>query len=244
MRRKLQLPTLVCIAVWTAAVSTPAAEVTLPGTLDVLVDDPLDNSDDADAFFLSPSGRVRFSEFVFSPIGTGLTPPDEEDVRVQVSESANTVTVAFEFLANGTATGPGAYELALEYRAEATAAQYAFGSHTLSTDGTAEGGGSIFINEEILVPGGGGIGNVSNTVNVQNRPDTLSDTVQFAPVRSMTVHNKDISVAGGTGTDGPNTASLMRIEQSFEVIPEPSSAAIFALGLLGLGMASRRFHRT
>jgi hypothetical protein len=235
--------TFVCIALIVTA-AAPAAEVTLPATLGTLADDPNDPADDANAFFTSPSGRYRFSRFAFTPVGVGLTPPGENDIRVEVSESGNSVTVAFEFTANGAATGPAAYELALEYEAQALNPQFGFVSHTLSMDGAATGGGSVFINEEILAPGGGGIGNVSTTLNVPNRPNTLSDTLTFAPTRTMTVHNKDISVSGGTGTAGPNSASLVRIEQTFAVIPEPSGLTLAALGILGLGMAWRRLHRT
>ena len=92
-------------------------------------------------------------------------------------------------------------------------------------------------------PGGGGVGTVSTTANVPNQPDVSSATVQFSPTRMMTVHNKDISVAGGT--IGNNSATLTRIEQSFGVIPEPSAIVLAALGALGLGLASRRrLHRT
>jgi hypothetical protein len=228
---------LVCLI---GATSTAGAvEVTLPTTLDALVDDPNDPNDDATAFFVSPSGRYRFSDFVFSPVAVGTTPPGDTTILVTVSESGDSVDVSFEFQANGTATGPGAYELALEYLAEVVDPSLAFISHTLAMEGTTQGNGSIFINEEILAPGGGGIGTVTTTANVPNRPNTFSDTFQFSPMRTMTIHNKDISVSGGSGST--DSATLTRIEQSFQVIPEPSSAILLALGLLGLGVASRRF---
>lgn len=241
MTRNLLFPALACVALAATVAVAPAAEVTLPNTLDFLVDDPTNPDDDADAFINSPSGRFRFSEFVFSPQATDGTPPGETDVRVSMSESANSVSVIFEFLANNTASGPGAHELALEYLAEVSDPNFAFVSHTLSMDGTTEGDGWIFINEEILTSDNQGIGNVATTLNVTNQSDTLSDTLPFAPTRRMTIHNKDISVSGVA--DGSN-ATLVRIEQTFQVIPEPSSLALGFLGVLGLGMTWRRFHRT
>ena len=241
MTRSLLLSALACVVLAALSAVAPAAEVTLPNTLDFLVDDPTIPGDDADAFVVSPSGRFRFSEFIFSPVGTDTTPPADTHVRVSMSETATSVSIAFEFLANNTASGPGAQELALEYLAEAVDPNLAFVSHTLSMDGSTEGDGWILINEEILVPGGGGIGNVTTTANVMNQPDTFTDTLQFAPTRRMTIHNKDISV---TGVADGSSATLVRIEQTFQVIPEPSSLALGLLGVLGLGMSWRRFHRT
>lgn len=238
MIRNLALP-FALVALVTAVSAAGAAEVMLPATLDALVDDPNDPNDDASAFFLSPSGRYRFSQFVYSPVAVGTIPPSDTAVLVTVSETAGGVDVDFEFQANGTATGPGAYEVALEYLAEVVDPNLAFIRHTLAMDGTAQGDGSIFINEEILAPGGGGIGAVATTANVPNLSDAFSDTLDLVPTQTMTIHNKDISVSGGANAG--DSATLTRIEQSFQVIPEPKSSVLLALGVLGLGVASRRF---
>jgi hypothetical protein len=242
MYRKL-VTTLAFAALITTISTAQSAEVSLPSTLDFLVDDPNDPNDDASAFILSPSGRFRFSDFAFSPVAVATTPPADADILVTISETATDVSVNFEFQANQTAAGPGAYELVLEYLAEVVDPNLSFASHTLAMDASTQGNGVVFINEEILTPGGGGVGTVSTTANVPNQPNVSSDTLLFSPTRMMTIHNKDISVSGGAA--GNNSATLTRIEQSFGVIPEPSTVVLAVLGILGLGVASRRrFHRT
>lgn len=244
MMHKLLSAFLVSFAV--SAAVLPAAEVSLPSTIDFLVDDPNDPDDDADAFILSESERFRFSEFVFSPVASGgAVLPEETDVRVSLSESDRSVSLIFEFEENNSAPGGGAFGITLQYLAEVLDPSLKFRGHMLEMEGATQAEGWILINEVILADDDGvevSAGELTTTLNVPGRPDALAETVLFSPTRSMTVHDKDISVnAIASDVSG---ATLMRMEQTFQVIPEPSSFMLLGLGILGLGMARWRFHRT
>jgi hypothetical protein len=68
----------------------------------------------------------------------------------------------------------------------------------------------------------------SRSLRISDPPGNLPDHVTF-PAQSLITVQKSISLNGGTGF-----ASVSIINQTFSVVPEPTSAALLGIGLCGL----------
>lgn len=89
-------------------------------------------------------------------------------------------------------------------------------------------------------PGNGGIYNLGLSIGTNNSGKTFSDVSCFNGVGVVDVNvcgSGSLLAKGGVTTPFDN---FDNVDFAVNVVPEPNSLAVFALGLLGLGLAKRR----
>ena len=230
---------LMAAAACNSALATQVPVVPSP-SLEDLVDDPLDPSDDADAFLVSNSGRFRVENFVFNAVPSGADfVPSAEDIFVTLTETANTVMLLFQIVGDNLAAGPEAFELQVGYDVSTTNPLDVLTGHTLFMNGTGLGDGTVVINEAILGQNNALVGDLTTFSNLTNQGTRVVDTTQFASQQRSVSVDKDISLDGGT-QNGRGVAFLSHFKQTFDVvrIPEPSGITLLTLGGLALGIVA------
>jgi len=114
-----------------------------------------------------------------------------------------------------------------------------------ATGMSALGAGSVNISEMVYdAPPSGSNPLIGDPLAIGADPSgtILSDANDFTEITEIHIV-KDISLSGGTESsgDGPNTAHVSEVFQSFSQIPEPATLALLGLG--GLFMVPRRRRR-
>ena len=114
---------------------------------------------------------------------------------------------------------------------------------SLLTIGVADGNGAQVAVDELILgqPGAQVLGTLSTfDTGAVSGDGVFADAIQFAPQLSIRVL-KDIvldSFLIGSGPGG--SARISFVEQRFSVVPEPSTLALLAIGLTGVGVFGRR----
>ncbi len=114
---------------------------------------------------------------------------------------------------------------------------------SLLTIGVADGNGAQVAVDELILgqPGAQVLGTLSTfDTGAVSGDGVFADAIQFAPRLSIRVL-KDIvldSFLIGSGPGG--SARISFVEQRFSVVPEPSTLALLAIGLTGIGVFGRR----
>jgi PEP-CTERM motif len=180
-------------------------------------------------------GDKQFGDFFFSYTDHGATNIDLVAANVNVTALSNVVGFGVSFTEPLSASGSTTRDIVLKYTALVTDPNFKISDIHLSITGAAFGTGYGIVGEDVFDDGWG----LTNVGHLQagvfgldlGIPNQLTDQADIVPPVSMLWVQKDVTVTG----NGPNgLASITIIDQTFSQVPEPSTALLVGLGLLGV----------
>ena len=174
----------------------------------------------------------------FDVIITGDLPPDLADaIEVEV------LSDGFQLIGGPIAVADGDFgDLFLTYHVSAESLEMGINGGSLRGILGATGVGALAAVDEVLLMDMGGstiaLLSISNTGGIEGEEMLDDATDPFAPRLELLVE-KDVAVTTFNAGIG-SSARISLIEQRFSVVPEPGTAGMLAVGLLGLAFAGRR----
>ena len=186
----------------------------------------------------SDAGDLLFSNFAATPSGSLSSDLSQYDISALTGQEGVVITGPFS-LSNGQVG-----VINIEFDVSFLTGGLFLNGAALDFSGTiVDGIGMEFttVSEDLLdgpLPGGIPIPGDADlaVVAMGDGAFTGIDTAAFDPILSLHVF-KDINI---TTTGAGQTVTIDSIEETFSVIPEPGTAALMALGLLGLASLGRR----
>jgi hypothetical protein len=223
-----------------------AASVTLPTALDpglttTVLSTPsiVQATSNGNTTTVSGAENLKFSAFSYISTATGT---GTAYAATGVSVGAFTVLneTGLVFNAGWGVTGVGTQDEAITYTVTAPAGQLITDAY-LAINGSAAHGGTASVSENLY----SGLTPIAYLyADESNPPTSISDLVTFAGVRSITLVEKDIDLAGNASN---STAALSFVDQGFSSsdgrVPEPTSMALLGIGMAGFLAYRRLFKR-
>jgi hypothetical protein len=183
-------------------------------------------------------GDKEFSDFSWSPIivlGSDLDAA-ASNVNVKAISNPNDIGFRLEFQLPLTASESDFKDIAFQYKAAVvTNSSNLISDLHLSVSGTSSNSGIWSVSETAHTGGFGG--GIVGFVDAASSTYSSSSNNIVPPQAELWIE-KDIIVAGD-GNPG-DYASISAIEQTFSQIPEPSTALLVGLGLLGVVAVNRK----
>ncbi len=185
-------------------------------------------------------GDKLFGDFFFSYVdtdGSGLN--DLIASNVVLTALSNQIGFGLSFQAPLITVSNVVKDLVLKYSAQVLAEGFAISDVHLNFTGSIGGLGTATIGESVFTNGFGG--DAAGTLSVFNpgNPAKFSDVLFLTQPQQKLWLQKDI-VVSGNGNSLLDFASVTIIDQTFSQVPEPSSMALVAAGLLGIACLHRR----
>jgi len=177
-------------------------------------------------------GDKQFADFFYSYLDTdGNSANDLSRSNVTLTALSNDIGFGLSFQEPLLALGPVIKDVAIKYSATVTDPNFLISDIHLSITGSAGNGGLGTVGEDVFNNGFGGtnVGHLQASIPVSSGDVTNADIVP--PVVKLWVQ-KDVIVSGGNNANG--FASITIIDQTFSQVPEPSTALLVGLGLLGV----------
>jgi hypothetical protein len=183
-------------------------------------------------------GDKRFGDFFFSYLDTdGIAANDLTRSNVNLTALANNFGFGVSFQQPLLAVGPVTKDIVFKYTATVTDPNFLISDIHLSITGSAGNGGLGTVGEDTFVGGFGAtnVGHLQASIPVSSSDVSTANIVP--PVMKLWVQ-KDVIVTGGNAANG--FASITIIDQTFSQVPEPSTALLVGLGLIGAVAVKRK----
>ena len=181
-----------------------------------------------------------FESFSWSPIVFG-SDLDAVASNVNLKAISNLSGIGFrlEFQLPMTVGDFDIKEVAFQYKVAVTNSSNLISALHLSVTGSSAGGAQWAVSETAHTGGFGG--GIVGFVDAASSTYSSSSTNIVPPQAELWIE-KDIIAAGTFDEDGfsDDYASISAIEQTFSQIPEPSTALLVGLGLLGVVAVNRK----
>ena len=176
-------------------------------------------------------GDKLFQDFFFSYLDTDGLNNDLIASNVNLTALSNNIGFGVSFTQPLLALGPVIKDIVLKYSVTVTDPNFLISDIHLSITGSAGNGGLGTVGEDAFVGGFGAsnVGHLQASIPVSSGDITNADIIP--PVVKLWVQ-KDVIVTGGNNANG--FASITIIDQTFSQVPEPSTALLVGLGLLGV----------
>jgi hypothetical protein len=183
------------------------------------------------ASFDSPDGNLHFNNFKFAVVTGSSLSTNLSDYQVTVDGSLTSggfrITGPIGVTGNNSA---GIIQFAYDVTANSGPGINSVG---LYVNGRASGPGArAIVSEDIFAPGIPGPLAQLSVVLSGEEEQRVVDYVEFEDFYTSLHIEKAIDV----GTDEGTLATISVIDQNFTVVPEPSTASLMVLGLLGAGV--------
>jgi hypothetical protein len=182
---------------------------------------------------ISTNGTITVGNLVLSNFGYLQTGDMPAASNVNVTGIANGLRFQGGFIDN---LGGGASDALITYKVTATGGALISDAHLSGNVKVAGGDGSISVNETFLPS------NSSSLTIFDNVPGSkqMSDSAIFVTPATEIEVQKDILASSVTGV-----ATMSFVDQTYSLVPEPTSIALLGVGALGLvGFGMRRFRST
>jgi hypothetical protein len=181
-------------------------------------------------------GDKQFGDFVYLYTDNSPSNIDITAANVNVTALSNVVGFGVSFTEPMSVVGNDTRDIVLKYTVTVTDPNFKISDIHLSITGSAFGNGSGQVGEDVFNDGWG-LTNVGHLqAGVFSFGNFLTDQADINPVVTKLWVQKDVNVAGG---GAPGAASITIIDQTFSQIPEPSTALLVGLGLLGMVAVKR-----
>lgn len=178
-------------------------------------------------------GDKEFSEIEFFGIGTdGAITPDADSVFVQGGWNDTTGDYGLRFLLSWSVVSGQAINADLNFKVSILPEydDYFIKDIWLYLIGaSATGTGGVHVGENVWdapFPEGNVIASLSCSKQDDDGGAYLVDYAEFAPLKEIWIHSKDISITGGTS----GSAYLSEFYQFYSQIPEPATLLLLGLG--------------
>jgi len=179
-------------------------------------------------------GDKELSEIELFGIGTGgAIAPDACSVFVQGGWDNATGDYGLQFLLSWNAFSGQTVSANFNFKISVLDANSIKDVSLYLTGVSATGTGGINIGETVWdapFPEGNVIASLSCSKQANDGGAYLVDYADFAPVKEIWIHSKDVSITGGTN----GAAHLSEFYQFYSQIPEPATVCLLGLGVLGL----------
>ena len=177
----------------------------------------------------------QFGNFAFDWVGGAL---NLYSSNLVITALSNAVGFGVQFTQPLTLVGQGTDDFTLEYSALVTAPGYYIDDIDLAITGSASGGGVGSVGETVY-SGGFGTNQVGELEAFTPNAGPEQATNNIVPPQTEIWVEKDVVVA--CSTNNPFAiASISIIDQTYSEIPEPSTALLVGVGVLGVVAVNRR----
>ncbi|HVM59818.1 MAG TPA: PEP-CTERM sorting domain-containing protein [Verrucomicrobiae bacterium] len=186
---------------------------------------------------------VQIGDKVFADFSwDNLNAPDvtASDINLRAVINPNDIGFSLEFTLPLTAGDMEIKDVAFEFTAAVTNSNNLISDLHLSIGGATSGDAVASVAEHAFTGGFGGLslGEVDASI-----PGATESVTNLSSASAKIWIEKDIIVAGAFEFSD-DFASITNIDQTFSQIPEPSTALLVGLGLLGIFAVNRKGHRS
>jgi len=172
-------------------------------------------------------GDKQFGNFYFSYSASDMTVSN-----INVTALSNLIGFGLQFQQPLSAIGAQNKILGIGYTATVTDPNNLISDIHLSIVGSAGGAGTGTVNEAALIGGFNGTTVATTSAFVLANTNLLSNAANIVPPQPELWINKIVNVSGSGGPS--DFATITVIQQTFSQIPEPSTAFLVGLGMLGV----------